>query len=164
MSSLCRGVFRILEKRDLRKVYISSKYLLLFNFNEIVSKFIRLRECVVVLVCFRKKCLGWCMCGLCVETRKNWIHTLPGDYWTSLLQALSRSSKTLCTSLTQEENMFLNWSRSWEGDMQSSAKWARGTTQALWRSDTKCSRWSCFLFLFEFILFFSSSSCFWIFV
>lgn len=35
----------------------------------------------------------WCMFGRCVVTRKSWTPTLPGDSWTSLLPARSRSSR-----------------------------------------------------------------------
>lgn len=42
----------------------------------------------------RTRCWGWCTCGPCVETKRSWTPTQPGDSWISLPPALNRSSET----------------------------------------------------------------------
>lgn len=54
--------------------------------------------CLCLSVClsflfWRKRFLGWCMFGLCVEIRRSSTPTLPGGCWTSQPRAQSRSSE-----------------------------------------------------------------------
>lgn len=70
------------------------KNLFVKSHHKIISLTLFNNKCFTLFLLIRKKCSGWCTCGLCVETRRSSTPTLLGDCSTSLPPARNRSSET----------------------------------------------------------------------